>query len=232
MHKSSELDRIRVEYTDRARRLAVKERYSQTDPGHQFILQSRQREVRVLLDEEGLGQLGEQRILEVGSGMGGVLQEFISYGVNPDNVHGTDLLFNRLTQAQDSNPKVPITCANAGSLPYLSDYFDLVLQFTVFSSILDSSLKKNTAQEMRRVLKPQGAILWYDFWLNPTNNQTKGIRPREIRELFPGCRFSFKKITLAPPIARKVVPISWPFATWLESLQIFNSHYLALLRPF
>jgi len=84
---------------------------------------------------------------------------------------------------------------------------------------------------MLRVLKPNGIILWYDFWLNPTNPQTRGIRPKEIRELFPNCNFEFHKITLAPPIARRIVPLSWGLALFLEGLKIFNSHYLVVIRP-
>jgi hypothetical protein len=92
-------------------------------------------------------------------------------------------------------------------------------------------MKKEIATDMLRVLKPGGLILWYDFWLNPTNPQTRGIRPAEIKRLFPNCTYEFHKITLAPPIARRVVPISWMLALFLESLKIFNSHYLAAIRP-
>jgi hypothetical protein len=48
-------------------------------------------------------------------------------------------------------------------------------------------------------------ILRYDFRLNPTNPQTRGIRPKEIKRLFPGCAFEFHKITLAPPLARRII---------------------------
>jgi len=71
----------------------------------------------------------------------------------------------------------------------------------------------------------------YDFWLDPTNPQTRGIRPGEIRRLFPNCQYIFRKITLAPPLARRIVPLSWGLALFLESLGIFNSHYLATIRP-
>jgi hypothetical protein len=74
-------------------------------------------------------------------------------------------------------------------------------------------------------------ILWYDFWLNPTNPQTEGIRPSEIRTLFPGCDFEFRRITLAPPLARRLVPVSWVVAFLLEKLRVFNSHYLVAIRP-
>jgi len=49
--------------------------------------------------------------------------------------------------------------------------------------------------------------------------------------LFPNCRYEFHRITLAPPIARRVVPVSWMLALFLESLKIFNSHYLVAIRP-
>jgi hypothetical protein len=105
------------------------------------------------------------------------------------------------------------------------------LQYTALSSILDPRIRQNVARDMLRVLKPEGILLWYDFWLNPTNPQTRGIRPAEIRELFPACNYEFHKITLAPPLARRIVPFSWGLALFLEGLRIFNSHYLAVISP-
>jgi hypothetical protein len=107
-----------------------------------------------------------------------------------------------------------------------------LLQYTVFSSILDDSVKANLAREMLRVLrKPNGMIVWYDYWLNPTNPHAKGIRPSEINKLFPNCNISLTRITLAPPIVRRLAGISWLACAILESLKIFNSHYLAAIRP-
>jgi hypothetical protein len=63
-------------------------------------------------------------------------------------------------------------------------------------------------------------ILWYDFWLNPSNLQTKGFRPAEIKRLFPTCRFEFQRLTLAPPLARRLVPFSWLLAALLEKLLV------------
>lgn len=54
--------------------------------------------------------------------------------------------------------------------------------------------------------------------------------PGEIRGLFPGCRFTFERITLAPPLARRLAPLSRGLCTFLESLKIFNTHYLAAIR--
>ena len=91
-------------------------------------------------------------------------------------------------------------------------------------------MKTNLAREMLRVLRPRGLILWYDFWLNPTNPQTRGIRPAEIRQLFPGCRYRFRRITLAPPLARRILPLSWTLAMVLEKAKLFNTHYLVIIR--
>ena len=101
----------------------------------------------------------------------------------------------------------------------------------VFLSILDDEVKANVAREILEVTRPGNTILWYDFWLNPTNPQTRGIRPAEIKRLFPNCCYEFHRITLAPPIARKLAPISWGLCLFLESLKIFNTHYLVAIRP-
>ena len=161
---------------------------------------------------------------------GGVLLEYMGYGVSAECLHGTDLLPGRLKDAHAKLPHLPLTNADGQSLPYRAGVFDLALQYTVFSSILDADVKAGLAREMLRVLKPGGMILWYDFWLNPTNPQTHGIQPAEIRRLFPNCRYEFRRITLAPPLARLVVKVSWMAAYALERLTIFNSHYLVAIQ--
>jgi hypothetical protein len=83
---------------------------------------------------------------------------------------------------------------------------------------------------MRRVVRPGGLILWYDFWINPINPQTRGIRRAEIRALFHGSRYAFRRVTLAPPIARRLAKYSWAICLGLEHLRIFNTHYLAVIR--
>jgi SAM-dependent methyltransferase len=223
----SDLDRLRYEYADRSRRLAGDDRYSPFNPAALYTLQQRQRATMQLLPRLGLVSLDRLRILEMGCGAGGVLLEYLSYGAEPAQLFGIDLLPTRLVAAHHKLPHLSPICADGQNIPYPADCFDLALQYTAFSSILDDQIKANLARELMRVLKPGGWILWYDFWLNPTNRQTRGIRPSEIRRLFPGCKYIYRKATLAPPIARWIVPISWPFALLLESLKIFDSHYLA-----
>ena len=197
-----------------------------------FNFQQRQRAVLSILREAGFFPLKDFDILEIGCGTGYVLLECLAYGAVTNRVHGVDLALGKVVQACDRLPLMPLSCADGRRLPYGNGKFDLVLQNTVFSSVLDQEIRRELAREMLRVLNPErGMILWYDFWLNPTNAQTRGIRPKEIRSLFPGCAFEFRRVTLAPPIARKIVPFSWVAAFTLEKLRLLNSHYLVTIQP-
>ena len=229
---TSDLDRLRIEYADRDRRITKKSNYSPFNLANLFFLQQRQRAILKVLRQRGFDPLEKRRILELGCGRGGVLLEFLSYGAAPELLHGTDLLLRRVKDARRLLPHVGITCADGQHLPYQSGSFDLVLQHTVFSSILDDHVRASLALEMIRVLqKPGGVILWYDFWLNPTNPHTRGIRIAEVKRLFPSCRVEVHSLTLAPPIARRVVRVSWSLALLLENLKVLNTHYLIVITP-
>jgi ubiquinone/menaquinone biosynthesis C-methylase UbiE len=226
----SDKDRLIAEYANRSRRLVGSDIYSISNPANLFMVQQRQRETLRILTHKGFFPLNGKPIFEIGSGRGLVLLEHLSYGAQPSGLHGVDLLLDRLCEARSFLPHSIFINADGQSLPFQKSKFDLVLQFTAFSSVLDDQVKTNIASEMLRVMKPDGMILWYDFWLNPTNKQTKGIRKPEIRRLFPDCSYEFNKITLAPPIARRLVPISWILCMMLEKLKIFNTHYLCVIR--
>lgn len=228
---SRDLERLRAEYLHREQHFAGRDTYTLFNPANLFIVQQRQRAVLTLLHREGFYPLARRRILEVGCGAGGVLREFLSFGADPQHLHGVDLLNWRVTTAKALSPHLPLACADGQDLPYPDGCFDMILQYTVFTSILDDNVKRNIAREMRRVLKPKGLILWYDYWLNPTNPHARGIRPAEVRALFPSSRFSFNRITLAPPITRWLAPLSWLACYVLERLRIFNTHYLVAIRP-
>lgn len=229
--KTNDLDRLRSEYERRDHHLAGSDVYSYFNSGNLFAVQGRQRIILNVLKSAGIVSLRDKRVLEVGCGEGGMLLEFLSYGAKSRDLYGMDLLARRLTKARERLSQLSLICADGQYLPYQNDSFDIVMQFTVFSSILDDEIKANIAREMLRVLKSDGIILWYDFWLNPINAQTRGIRPMEIRRLFAGCQCQFWRATLAPPLARKLVPCSWVMSLLLEKCALLNSHYVALIKP-
>lgn len=222
---------LQTEYADRERRLAGKDLYSWFNTANLFALQQRQRAIHHSLKRLGVSDLSGLRILEVGCGQGGVLHEFLCMGARPENLFGLDLLMDRLVVAGQSLQGAHFQRADGCSLPFRAHCFDLVMQYTAISSVLDPDLRKGMCTEMLRVLKPGGLILSYDFWLNPTNKQTRGLDLKEIRASFPGCRIDPQRITLAPPIARRLAPLSWGLCLFLESLKVFNTHYLAAIRP-
>lgn len=228
----NDLERLKTEYHNRQIRLRESDIYSSFNTAYLFAIQQRQRAIVDLLRQQQIYSLTQMKILEVGCGNGDVLQELMAHRVESRNLHGVELLPDRLLNAQRRFPGVNFAAVDAQALPYANQQFDLVLQFTVFSSILEQSIKASIAREMLRVVKkPGGLILWYDFWLNPTNPQTKGIRKAEIAELFPDCEYHFRRITLAPPIARKLVPISWNLGALLETFRLLNTHYLVAIHP-
>jgi SAM-dependent methyltransferase len=206
--------------------------YSWFNPGQMFLLQERERRVIDLLRHLGLSRLEGQKILEVGCYTGHWLGEFIKWGARPENLTGIDLFLEHLVEARSiQSPMVGLVQANAAYLPFAPGTFDLVLQSTLFTSILDPAMKQAVAREMVRVLKPEGLILWYDYHANnPWNKDVRGVKGAEIRKLFPGCRIKLQRVTLAPPLARRLAPYSYLLCSFLEKLLFLNTHYLGIIR--
>lgn len=230
MDRDKDVRRLKGEYERRRQDAGYRRKYSIFNPGQLFMLQSRQRSLLEALNQAGITGLAGKSILEVGCGGGGVLREMLALGSYPSLSYGVELLPYRCVDAKRNLPWASITQADGRFLPFEGRRFDLVLQFTMFTSILDKSVKQAIAKEMLRVLSTDGTIVWYDFWLNPTNPQTKGIRLPEIRNLFPDCTVQARKITLAPPIASRLIRISRLFCEILEAIKIFNTHYLAIIK--
>lgn len=226
-----ELERIRVEYLRRAQDPLLLGRYSLFRPDVQFTLQTRERAALRLLQESGYSPLSRFDVLEVGCGEGGVLLDLLRWGVDPARLHGCDLLPERAIQARRRLPAFStLAMADGGALPYPSARFDLVLQFTVFTSVLEESLRQSMAQEMWRVLRPGGAVLWYDFRFQGRNAAVRAIHPREVRTLFPQGKFSARRTTLAPPIARHLATWSWLGCEILERMPWLRTHDLILIQ--
>ena len=226
----SEIDRIKKTYKKRDK-IGISKLYSFLNKSTIFIYHQREKAMLEALSSQDIKDLSYKRILDVGCGSGGVLRDFIKYGALPENLYGIDLLLDRIETAKKLSPHINFYLGSATELPFENEFFDIVMQFTVFTSILDYSMKQKIAQEMLRVLKPDGIIIWYDYWISkPTNPDVKGVGKQEIKKLFPNCKFEFHRITLAPPIARLLVPISWMLCELLEKIRIFNTHYLAIIK--
>ena len=226
-----ELDRLKQEYLEREQRKKIKDPYDYLNPAYRYMIHRRQAEMLRLVNKHLSVPLSQAKVLEVGCGAGSVLLEMVLFGANPQNLWGLDLLEWQLDKAMVRNPAINWIRADAQKMSFGDGVFDLILQFTAFTSILNDEVRDNMAREMLRVVKPKGAIVWYDFWLNPTNPQARGIRKNEIKRLFPGCDFCFRRVTLAPPVTKILAPISGVFCQVIESLRLCNSHYMVAIRP-
>ena len=229
MNHVNEVERIREEYSRRARELPD-DYYSLVKPVNLYFYFQRQRLMLPWMNSEGFYPKSGMKICEVGCGAGDWLLDFIRLGILPCDTYGIDLDEERVKTAKTKIPEGDIRLGDASRLPWGDDYFDIVLQATMFTSILDEGMKREVADEMVRILKPDGVIVWYDFRLdNPRNKNVKGIGRAEIRRLFAICRIKIKPLTLAPPLARRIVPFSWILAELLEKLVFLRTHYLALI---
>ena len=225
-----EILRLREEYARRAAEGSADERYSLSNPSYRWILADRRKAIVDILKRQKITDLSKMRILEVGCGAGGVIDELIELGAEPTSSFGVDLLQDRLREANKRLPACYWISADGQSLPFEPDSFDMVLQFTAFSSILGRSTQETMAAEILRVLKPGQSVLWYDFIWNPLNRQTRGIPLAQIKQLFPGTQITSSRITLAPPLCRFLIPrFSW-LPNALTRFAFLNSHLLAWIQ--
>ena len=206
--------------------------YSRFNPAYLFMVQEREQRFLTLLSHYGCVPLENKTILEVGCGTGDLLRDFIKWGARPQNITGIELVPERVVEAVELCPKgIKVHQGNAAKLQFPDKTFDVVMQSTVFTSILDARMKEELASEMCRVLQPKGLILWYDYHMdNPRNPDVKGVKRREIRALFPNCEIRLQRITLAPPIARRLAPYSWFFCYLLSQIPLLCTHYIGIIR--
>ena len=223
---------LRIHEAYQKRKLAFSEqRWSHLNPDALYMYQSRERKILEIIRQRGLLPLDSKKILDIGSSKGETLYDFTRYGVQAKNCYGLDLRAEPIRLARRAHPEMHFICQNAEKLHYKSGFFDLVLCFTVFSSIRDVSMKQNIIREMLRVLKPGGYILLYDFFIkNPANLDVQPVKPKELKLFFKGHELFFKKVTLAPPLVRMFAPLSYILCMILEKITILRTHYLCLVR--
>jgi ubiquinone/menaquinone biosynthesis C-methylase UbiE len=196
------------------------------------IAQRREFLLARMLGDAGVASLADQRILDVGCGDGRLLRLFSHWGASPESLHGCDINAARLEAARKLQPGVDYRQSSGNALPYADGCFDVVCQCTVFTSILSQSMRTVLAAEMRRVLRPGGRIVWFDFrYNNPRNVAVRGIGKRELLALFPGCRLRAATLGLLPPLARRLTPLSPVLAALLERIPPLRYAYLALIQP-
>jgi ubiquinone/menaquinone biosynthesis C-methylase UbiE len=182
-----------------------------------------------MLNSLGLA-LEDWRILDIGCGSGNLLRFFASLGSYPSHLYGIDLTPERLAFAQRTGPgAINYSLCDAQTLPFQDASFDLSCLFTVFSSVFDLGLRDHIAQEVTRIIKDGGYLLWYDMCYSKSAN-TRAIKASEIVSLFPNLEPVYRKKIHSSWISR-VAKHSFLMCDILDLLPIFRkTHNLFLLK--
>lgn len=206
--------------------------YDPITPSVYMARQERQRALLRWIERFGIAPVSSKRVLEIGCGAGGNLLELLQLGFRPENLTGNELLPDRLNAAKELLPqKVELFPGDARRLSLGNATFDIVLQSTVFTSILDSDFQIELARRMWTWVAPGGGVLWYDFTFdNPHNPDVKGVPLRRIRELFPAGRLHSWRVTLAPPISRQVTRMHSSLYTIFNAFPVLRTHLLCWIE--
>jgi ubiquinone/menaquinone biosynthesis C-methylase UbiE len=226
----SEEEEIKARYE--RRKNISSHRYSILNPATILIEQEKERAMIKWIKENRLEPLENKKLLEFGCGIGINIQKFIRFGFTPSNIFANELMDERLQIAKKLLPaQVNFYNGSVMNLHFNENYFDIVFQSMVFSSILDLDYKYKLAEKMWHWVKPGGGILWYDFiYDNPQNPDVKGVRLNELKNLFKGAKIVKKKITLAPPISRIVTRIHPNLYYLFNSIYFLRTHLLVWIK--
>lgn len=219
---------------------ALAQRYARRDDGDRYSLlqpdvwqtwQERQRAMLALFRARRF-ELQAMRVVEVGSGSGVNLLDLLRMGFAPQHLQGVELLPERHAAARALLPaEVKLTVGDALQLALAPQSQDIVLVSTVFSSLLDDAFQQRLAAAMWRWTAPGGGVLWYDFTIdNPRNPDVRGVPLKRIRALFPQARPWHRRLTLAPPLARRVCRLHPGLYSLFNALPPLRTHVLCWLE--
>jgi SAM-dependent methyltransferase len=176
------------------------------------------------------GRTRDLDVLDLGCGRGDARDELVSAGIEPARIVGVDVLPDRLGEARDRG--LPVALASGAALPLADRSVDLVVAFTVLSSVRDPDVLAGIEAEVRRVLRPGGVLLVYDMRLpSPGNRTVRPLTGRRLDALFPGWTRRTRSCTLLPPLARRVAPEPGGRYDLLSAAPPLRSHALTVLRP-
>lgn len=222
----AEVDRIRQAYENYRKH----GKWNSPNAGRECMVSEGRRELRNILSQRGYS-LAEARVLDIGCGNGTLLGQFAELGARADNLFGVDLVPDRIAAARIKYPEFAFEVANAEALNFPDESFDLISAFTVFSSVLDASMSDNIARTITRLLKPDGALIWYDLrYPNPQNLNVKAMTKARIRRLFPDFALNLRSTTLLPPIAERLGRHTERLYPLFKKVPVLRSHYIGTLR--
>jgi len=169
-------------------------------------------------------------VLDAGCGTGFWLRSFVERGVSPGRLHGIELLPERLAASRDALPAaVQLRQGDVRKLPYDDASFDVVLLFTVLSSLGGPQDVGMALREAGRVMRPDATLLIYEpRYPNPLNRHTARIPVGLVREALGPVEE--RPVTVWPPVARRLGRFTEPVYRRLAGRRWATSHRLLAYR--
>lgn len=183
-------------------------RWDPGNAGNRAMLAERDAVLAEVLEQHPSGRDGV-RVLDLGCGSGEVLAGVVDAGVPAEHVLGLDVRPEAVEALRARRPDLPVRTTEPDVIDLPSGSVDVVVAFTVFSSIHDEQVARALGAEVERVLAPGGALVWYDLRVpNPRNREVRACPRPRVRALFPALRGSLEAVTLLPAVARRLGPLT------------------------
>lgn len=146
------------------------------------------------------------KILDVGCGAGFSMLRLLSYGLEPERLHGIDIAEDRIARGRRRQPALNFTRGDATAMEYPADSFELAMESTMFVQITDEEMAGGIAREMVRVVKPGGYIMLTDWRYSFGRKGYSAVSPARIARLFGVGEKTrvvcVRKGALLPPLGR------------------------------
>jgi ubiquinone/menaquinone biosynthesis C-methylase UbiE len=223
----TEVERIRRWYGERALDPVIRKRYA---PFNEEQVDSLAQQYRAVADSmRSIGRLSlvNLRILDVGCGKGRFLRNCLDWGARPEHLHGVDVHADAIAEGLRRSPHIDLRVTEGIDLEFPDASFDLVTEFVVFSSIDDGDLRARLAEEMHRVLKPDGYVFCWDL---PTT-RTPRREVLDLWKLFPGMPARRSRVALHQRPSEGLRPRFRPALRWIDRFAYPPTHEVALFGP-
>jgi SAM-dependent methyltransferase len=206
------------------------QRWSPTNPGNARIVAERESTIELLL-RAWSPPVPRPVVLDVGCGSLTPLTPTLRALTDDRGIHiGADLLIERLVGLRAVDDTLPVVCADGAAMPIRRSSVDIALLFTVLSSVPGSYLGRRIAADVDRILRPGGAVLWYDMRRrSPGNPNVSPISRRQLQKMFPGYVTSWRTLTLVPPLARRLGRLTGFGYPVLAAVPFLRTHLVGLL---
>ncbi len=181
------------------------------------------------------------RVLDMGCGWGRYLNYLLQFGIQAENLYGLDLNKSFIEYARKQNSSINFYCGAGHELNLPPAKFDLILCMTLFSSILDSGIRKRIYDNIRKSLAPGGRIIIYDInesyicgKISSNGQDITSIKPvsrKEIINALKGNCSIRQNINLG--ISKRILSLfnsNRVIICLISAFRLFTTHYLLVLR--